>query len=39
MFRNFSVEDFAVLAIALDEEFEFEDETQKKKTICSTSNE
>jgi len=39
MFRNFSVEDLAVMAIALDEESEIEDEKQKKKTIRSTSNE
>lgn len=31
MFRNFSVEDLAVIAIALDEETEIEDGKQKKK--------
>jgi len=31
MFRNFSVEDLAVSAIALDEGFEVEDEKQKKE--------
>lgn len=34
MFRNFSVEDLAVIAIALDEETEIEDRKQKKRRFA-----
>jgi hypothetical protein len=38
MFRNFSTEDLAVIAIVVDEKTDIEDVKQKKKTILSTSD-